>query len=195
MIYSLDFKKVIQACNVLLLLMKSFSITEINTNQTISAHVKWGSQHSCNVSISNGVKQGGMLSPVLFTIYIDVLFTMLKDSGLGCHIGTNFMGAVGYADDIALIAPSVMSLKKMLHICDRFDGSVLMMSHLMSPSISLFVIATIYRDEFNGINHNDFCIKKPDFACQLGNVIGPNPNKLYDLVINKFITNFNGINV
>ena len=93
----------------------------VYTNQTIN--VKWGSQCSCNVSISNGVKQGGILSPFLFTIYIDVLFTMLKDSGLGCHIGTNFMGAVGYADDIALIAPSVMSLKKMLHICDRFGGS------------------------------------------------------------------------
>ena len=77
----------------------------MHTNQIIS--VKWGSQHSCNVSISNAIKQGGILSPLLFTIYIDV-----KDRGLGCHIGANFMGAVGYADDITLIAPSVMSLKK-----------------------------------------------------------------------------------
>ena len=37
---------------------------------------------------------------------------MMKDRGLGCYIGANFMGAVGYADDITLIAPSVMSLKK-----------------------------------------------------------------------------------
>ena len=40
-----------------------------------------------------------------------------------------------------------------------------------------------------------FFIKKSAFAYHLGNVIGPNPNKLYDLVINKFITSFNGINV
>ena len=157
----------------------------VYTNQTIS--VKWGSQHSCNVSISNGVKQGGILSPVLFIIYIDVLFTMLKDSGLGCHIGTNFMGAVGYADDIALIAPSVMSLKKMLHICDRFGGS-----YDVTFNVSKYQLIhySNYRDEFNDINHNDFFIKKSDFACHLGNVIGPNPDKLYDLVINKFITMF-----
>ena len=35
---------------------------------------------------------------------------MTKDSGLGCHMGTNFMGAVGYADDIVLLPPSVRSL-------------------------------------------------------------------------------------
>ena len=108
---------------------------------------------------------------------------MLKDSGLGCHIGTNSMGAAGYADDIALIAPSVM-----------IDLVVLMMSHLMSPNISLFIFCN-YRDEFNSIYHNDFFIKKSDFTCHLGNVIGPNPDKLYDLVINKFITCFNGLNV
>ena len=117
---------------------------------------------------------------------------MLKDSGLGCHIGTNFMGAVGYADDIALIAPSVMSLKKMLHICDRFGGS-----YDVTFNVSKYQLIhySNYRGEFNGINHNDFFIKKSDFACHLGNVIGPNPHKLYDLVINKFITSFNGLNV
>ena len=66
---------------------------------------------------------GGILSPVLCTIYIDMLFTILKDCDLGCYIGTNFICAVGYADDIAPIAPSAMSLKKMLNICDIFGAA------------------------------------------------------------------------
>ena len=105
----------------------------------------------------------------------------MKDSGLGCHIGTNFMGAVGYADDIVLLAPSVMSLKKMLHICDRFGGS-----YDVTFNVSKYQLIhySNNRDEFNGINHNDFCIKKSAFTYHLCNVIGPNPNKLYDLVIN-----------
>ena len=35
----------------------------------------------------NGVKQGGYMSPVLFTLYLDVLIQKLKYSGIGCHIG------------------------------------------------------------------------------------------------------------
>ena len=46
------------------------------TNQRIN--VKWGNKLSSYVSVSNGVKQGGILSPILFTIYMDVLFKMLK---------------------------------------------------------------------------------------------------------------------
>ena len=56
--------------------------------------------------ISNGVKQGGGISPLLFSCYIDNLFTHLQHSGLGCHVGCSYAGACGYADDIVLLAPS-----------------------------------------------------------------------------------------
>ena len=163
----------------------------IYTSQIIS--VKWGSKHSCDVPVSNGVKQGGILSPVLFTIYIDVLFDMLRASGLGCYIGTKFMGAVGYADDITLLAPSVMSLKKMLQICDIFGASYDVTFNVTKYQLVHF--SNNKDEKFNGIKHCSNFIQKSDFACHLGNIIGPNPNKLYDVVINKFVTCFNGLNV
>ena len=46
-----------------------------------------------------------------------------------------------YADDIARIAPSVMSLKTILHICDGLVA--LMMSNSMSLCTSLFIMVTI----------------------------------------------------
>ena len=46
-------------------------------------HVKWGYETSASFSISNGVKQGGVISPLLFSLYIDELFLLLKQSGLG----------------------------------------------------------------------------------------------------------------
>ena len=50
----------------------------------------------------NGVKQGGCLSPMIFTLYMDVLIQKLKLSGIGCHIGRTYCVVFGYADDLIL---------------------------------------------------------------------------------------------
>lgn len=68
----------------------------------------------------NGVKQGGVLSPVLFCLYIDGLLVLLSKAGIGCFIGSNFVGALAYADDIVLLAPSASAMRKMLAICDSY---------------------------------------------------------------------------
>ena len=43
--------------------------------------------YSSQFPIKNGVKQGGILSPVLFCIYIDGLLNRLAESQVGCYIG------------------------------------------------------------------------------------------------------------
>ena len=61
--------------------------------------------------MTNGVKQGAVLSPILFTMYIDGLFYELKRAGGGCHINGEHAGAFGYADEIVLLSPSLYALK------------------------------------------------------------------------------------
>ena len=68
----------------------------------------------------NGVKQGGVLSPVLFCVYIDGLLVALSKAGVGCFIGSNFVGALAYADDVVLLAPTATALRRMLSICDCY---------------------------------------------------------------------------
>ena len=45
------------------------------------------------------IKQGGVLSPILFSIYTDRLLILLKKSGIGCHLNGTYCGVLAYADD------------------------------------------------------------------------------------------------
>ena len=78
--------------------------------------VRWNKCLSDISGISNGMKQGAVLSPILFTDYIDNLLTRLREYGVGCHIGGMFAGAFGYADDIVLLAQSLDALRHMIGI-------------------------------------------------------------------------------
>ena len=83
-------------------------------------NVRWGSHESETFSISNGVRQGAVSSPVLFSLYIDSLFIILQESGFGCHIDHLYYGVFAYADDIVLLSPSRTGLQQMLNICCQF---------------------------------------------------------------------------
>jgi hypothetical protein len=69
---------------------------------------------------NNGVKQGGLLSPVLFCVYIDDMLLTLSKAGVGCYRGNVFVGALAYADDIVIIASSACAMRKLLNVCDNY---------------------------------------------------------------------------
>ena len=70
--------------------------------------------------MSTVVKQGSVLSAILFTIYIDKLLIMLRDSRYGCIIDKCYTEAISYADDITLSCPSIRCLHRMQDICNEF---------------------------------------------------------------------------
>ena len=55
--------------------------------------------HTINVSRASmaikGIKGARVLTPILFTSYLDVLMDMLKSSGFGCYVG-NVLHWTGY---------------------------------------------------------------------------------------------------
>ena len=82
--------------------------------------VRWNGVNTDYFSAVNGVKQGAVLSPVLFCVYLDNLLIALSKAGVGCFIGTTFVGALAYADDIVIIAPTATAMRKLLAICDGY---------------------------------------------------------------------------
>ena len=88
-----------------------------------TADVRWKSKYSFEFNIRNGVRQGAVLSPILFCLYMDNLFKLLRDSKNGCWIGEYYAGVFGYADDLLLICPSRSGLQNMLGIAERYANS------------------------------------------------------------------------
>ena len=42
----------------------------------------------------------------------------LSAAGVGCYIGSTFVGALAYAQDIVLICPTPSALRLLLKLCD-----------------------------------------------------------------------------
>lgn len=91
----------------------------VNNNVCVS----WCNVKSDTFRALNGVKQGAILSPVLYCVYVDNLLQLLAKAGVGCYIGYQFVGALAYADDLVLVAPSATAMRAMLSICDCYASN------------------------------------------------------------------------
>jgi len=79
--------------------------------------VLWKSVLCESFSIQCGVRQGGVLSPYLFSLYIDDIIRTARMSGYGIYVGSIFAGCILYADDILLLSSSYSGLQEMVNIC------------------------------------------------------------------------------
>ena len=68
--------------------------------------VKLDGKRSSSFRLTNGTRQGSVLSPVLFSVYLDDLLKELRNLQLGCHIGGYWFGCFGFADDLILLSPN-----------------------------------------------------------------------------------------
>lgn len=95
----------------------------MNWYSKIFVMVRWCNSLSKCYHVKSGVRQGGILSLLLFNLYIDDIIMALVRSDLGCHIGKCFIGCLVYADDIILLSASLSKLQKMLDICYECGNS------------------------------------------------------------------------
>ena len=68
------------------------------------------------VPLKKGVRQGCILSPLLFNMYTEELTRRIRKEGLGVMIGENPLGTLLYADDVVLIAEEREDMQKLLDI-------------------------------------------------------------------------------
>jgi len=82
--------------------------------------VLWAGVFSETFNITNGVRQGGVLSPFLFAVYIDEITYKLQMVNVGCYVGYRVLNHLLFADDAVIFAPSAKGLQQLLDICADF---------------------------------------------------------------------------
>jgi hypothetical protein len=85
--------------------------------------VRWNRTISEKFYVSNGVRQGGILSPLLFNVYMNNLSFQLNSLPIGCVLQNRILNNRMYADDIVLIAPSLKGLQKLVNTCFKYGSS------------------------------------------------------------------------
>ena len=75
--------------------------------------VRWAGSHSDVYGLDCGVRQGGLASPRLFSLYMNQLIEELSSTKVGCSVD-------GVADDMVLLSPSLSAMRRLLNICETY---------------------------------------------------------------------------
>ena len=82
--------------------------------------VRWGSSVSEAFGASNGLRQGGVLSPHLYNVYVDGLSQILNNVKIGCYLNNMSYNHLIYADDTVLLSPSAQGLQRLIQLCEVY---------------------------------------------------------------------------
>ena len=86
----------------------------------MACRVRWDDELSSEFPVPLGTKQGGVSSPGYFCLYVDGMIDLLQKNGIGCHITNTFLGAILFADDLVLIAPTRAALQRLIDTCGKY---------------------------------------------------------------------------
>lgn len=64
--------------------------------------------------VGNGIRQGGVNSPILFSYYINEILEVISETNIGCSIDGYKTNIMCFADDICILAPSAKGVQSML---------------------------------------------------------------------------------
>ena len=75
-----------------------------------SMQIRWGRYYSSLFSVTHAVRQGSILSPYFFAVYIDDLSKELNKIKVGCFVRKSLVNHLLFVDDLCCFCPSIHGL-------------------------------------------------------------------------------------
>lgn len=123
----LDFSKAFDKINRSILLRKLLefmdddhwlSLYQYYSHSTITVMNK--DERSNPITTTLGCKQGGPMSPKLFSIYIDAMIWEIANNMNICSIGPTKTGIILYADDTTVLCPTIEDLQTVINYLEKY---------------------------------------------------------------------------
>ena len=157
-------------------------------------HVRFKNCRSPEWRINAGCRQGGILSPLLFNVYLLELVRKIAKICPGCELGYVKWNIIAYADDILLLAPSAKALQMLLDtFCELINGVKLK----INPNKSKFIV--FRKDKKNVPIHRmrigESILEEVDSIKYLGCMLDARLNDAQDCdrALDAFLKQFNGM--
>ena len=93
-----------------------------NWYKRLEAVVKWEGSYSGTFAVGRGTRQGSIISPFLFNIFINQLLLDLTECDAGVRIGDELYNSMAYADDITLFATNVKGVQCLIDTCATYSN-------------------------------------------------------------------------
>ena len=105
-------KKKIFDINVIILLKIYYDL--------LAGYIKLDNKLSMRLKLKRGVKQGGVISGILFNFFLDELLELCSQSGFGATFFEIIQCIFGFCDDLCLLSQIIEELQKLLLICEKY---------------------------------------------------------------------------
>ena len=138
--------------------------------------------------MKNGTRQGNVLSPYLFTVYMRCVIKDVIQTGIGCHIGNKPVCILMYmyADNIVILAPSWCAQQCSLNVC---ADSITKFGMSLNVSKSVTMICKLYSTaihvpySFTNFTLNGAILNTVDSCKYLGHIISATDDDNLDIVL------------
>ena len=156
------------------------------------AKIVWDGEYGTYHIIDVGVRQGGILSPFLFKLYIDSMIREISKLEIGCRLGFTRLNILAYADDIVIIGDTQEALEILYH---NLSNHLKKLKLIMNASKSKYMIFDSSRfgsdiREIDVINDNLECVSAYKY---LGHMVERNLDDVKDIEcrLMQFYSKFN----
>jgi len=148
-------------------------------------NVRWKQFQSDSFYMKNGTRQGSVLSPYLFTVYMRCVTKDVIQTDIGCHIANKPVCILLYADDIVILASSWCAQQCLLNVC---ADSITKLGMSLNVSKSVTMIYKLYSTaihvpySFTDFTLNGAILNTVDSCKYLGHIISATDDDNLDIV-------------